>query len=147
MANSEHFVSSSVIVAATPEAIFEILSDPRKHPLIDGSGTVREGISGPDRLVLGSKFGMRMKIGLGYRIRNTVVEFEPNRLIAWKHFSPHRWRYRLEPVEGGTRVTETFDYSRMPLPAIIGRSPMATNNLRAIKNTLHRLKSHVEGGE
>ena len=61
---------------------------------------------------MGTKFGMDMKMGpLPYRITNTVVEYEENRLIAWQHLGKHRWRYELEPVEGGTLVTETFDYS------------------------------------
>ena len=37
---------------------------------------------------------------------NKVVEYEPNRLIAWCHPGKHRWRYELEPVDGGTRVTQ-----------------------------------------
>jgi uncharacterized protein YndB with AHSA1/START domain len=28
-------------IATTPDRIFEMLTDPSKHPLIDGSGTVR----------------------------------------------------------------------------------------------------------
>lgn len=148
MAQNHHSVSSSVVVDAKPEDVFALLADPRKHPLIDGSGTLREGISGPDRLVLGSKFGMRMKLGLGYRISNTVVEYEEDRRIAWKHFGPHRWRYELEPVgESSTKVTETFDYSRMPLPGVVGRTPLPSNNLKAIEKTLRRLKSYVETGE
>ena len=42
------------------------------------------------------------------RVTNRVVDFEPNRLIAWRHFEPQRWRYELEPVTGGTRVRESF---------------------------------------
>ncbi|QUH04379.1 SRPBCC family protein [Saccharopolyspora erythraea] len=148
MAQNQHSVSSSVVVEAKPEDVFALLADPRKHPLIDGSGTVREGISGPDRLVLGSKFGMQMKLGVGYRVSNTVVEYEENRRIAWKHFAPHRWRYELEPVgESGTKVTETFDYSRMPLPGVVGRTPMPANSLKSIEKTLQRLKSHLENGD
>jgi len=50
-----------------------------------------------------------MKLVLGYKILNTVVEFEEGRLIAWRHFYGHRWRYRFEPVDEGTLVTEQWD--------------------------------------
>ncbi len=34
-------VSASTTVAAPPATVFAILADPRQHPRIDGSGTVR----------------------------------------------------------------------------------------------------------
>lgn len=110
---SDRIVSESVDIAAPPEKVFDILADPHQHPRIDGSGTLQQTIKGPDRLSKGAQFGLDMKLfGLPYKIRNTVVEFEDNRRIAWRHFGGHRWRYVLEPTENGTRVTESFDYSR-----------------------------------
>jgi uncharacterized protein YndB with AHSA1/START domain len=104
--------SGSIVVPVPPAEVFALLADPRRHAEIDGSGTVQQVVEAPERLELGSQFSMGMKMGASYRTANTVVEFEPDRLIAWKHFAPHRWRYELEPVEGGTRVTETWDASR-----------------------------------
>lgn len=110
---SSRLVSASTTVAAPPQVVFAILADPRQHPRIDGSGTLQGTVSGPERLSKGAEFGMDMKMyGLPYKIRNRVVEFDEGRLIAWRHFGGHRWRYELEPADGGTRVTETFDYSR-----------------------------------
>ena len=105
-------VSGSRVIAAPAQAIFDILADPAMHPVIDGSDTVREPTTGGQpRLALGSEFGMRMRIVVPYRITNRVVECEEGRRIAWTHFGGARWRYELEPVEGGTRVTETYDWS------------------------------------
>lgn len=105
--------SASIIIAAEPATIFNILANPSRHPDIDGSGSVRQAMQGPDRLELGSEFGMSMKLGLPYRIKNRVVEFEEDRLIAWRHYGQHRWRYELTPTDdGGTQVTETWDLSR-----------------------------------
>ena len=109
---SPRMISDSRVVPAPPEEIFALLSDPACHPEIDGSGTVRQLISDPGPMQLGSEFKMAMKLfGYPYKMTNIVVEFEENRLIAWRHWGRHRWRYELEPVEGGTRVTETADYS------------------------------------
>ena len=66
-------------IAASPEAIFDLLADPARHREIDGSGTVRDASGGSQRLQLGSTFGMAMKMGIPYSMVNTVIEFEENR--------------------------------------------------------------------
>lgn len=140
-------VSASTTVAAPPAVVFAILADPRQHARIDGSGTVRGALSGPDRLELGSTFGMRMRIGAPYRIRNTVVEFEPDRQIAWRHLGTHRWRYELEPsADGGTRVTETWDVSRCNAPTrwVLGALGYPRTHARSIEQTLANLRAAAE---
>ncbi|NYD40190.1 SRPBCC family protein [Nocardioides panaciterrulae] len=144
---STRLVSASTIVAAPPEVVFAILADPRQHPRIDGSGTLQGTISGPARLTKGATFGMDMKMfGLPYKIRNRVVELEEDRRIAWRHFGGHRWRYELTPVEGGTRVTETFDYSRYNRfwAKGIEITGFPDRNRRGIEETLVRLKAAAE---
>ena len=103
-------VSVSQFVPATPQQIFELLATPKRHCEIDGSGTLRGELSGPARLSLGAKFGMSMRMYVPYRITNIVVGFEEGKQIGWRHFGGHIWRYILAPVEGGTLVTEQFDY-------------------------------------
>ncbi len=140
-------VSSSVDIDASADVVFAILADPRQHTRIDGSGSVREAVSGPDRLSRGATFGVDMKMaGLPYRIRNRVVEFEEGRLIAWRHFGGHRWRYALEPVGEGTRVTESFDYSMYAAPQrlLIEALGFPARNRQGIEATLRNLKSAAE---
>lgn len=138
--------SASTRIDAKPAVVFAILADPRQHERIDGSGTVKGGVTGPDRLELGSQFSMKMKQGAPYTMKNTVVEFTEDRLIAWRHIGLHRWRYELSlSVDGGTDVTETWDLSRYPglaargLHAIFGKRTKA-----AIVETLVRLKAAAE---
>lgn len=133
-------VSASTLVAAEPQAVFDLLADPRRHSEFDGSGSVRDAVSGPDRLAAGDTFGMSMQIGLPYRISNTVVEFEEGRRIGWRHFGRHIWRYELEPVAGGTRVTETFDYAPARSPRLIELMRYPEKNLASIRATLDRLR-------
>ena len=80
-----------------------------------------------------------MRWGLPYRISNTVVEFDEGRRIAWRHFGRHVWRYELEPVAGGTRVTETFDYTPARSPRALELAGAPQRNLRSIRATLDRL--------
>ena len=107
--------SARITIDAGPAHIFSILNDPRRHLEFDGTSTITASISGPKELVLGSKFGMKMHLGIDYRILNTVVEYKKNELIAWRHFGRWRWRYELEDLgDGKTQVTETFDGSYAP---------------------------------
>jgi uncharacterized protein YndB with AHSA1/START domain len=113
---TDKVVSVSRVIKASPETVFNVLTDPAQHPEIDGSDSIQKTRGESERLLLGSKFGMDMKMGiLPYRIKNTVKEFEENRLIAWAHFGGHRWRYELEPTDvdgvAATKVTESFDWS------------------------------------
>ncbi|KLL11817.1 MULTISPECIES: SRPBCC family protein [Protofrankia] len=134
-------IAATRTIPATAEQIFGLLADPAQHPVIDGSGTVRAvRPGGARRLTLGSKFGMDMRMGVPYRIENTVVEFEENRLITWRHFFGHRWRWLLTPLpDGRTEVTETFDWSTARIPWLIDVSPFLRKNRAGIEKSLERL--------
>lgn len=134
-------VQVELVIPAPPEAIFALLADPAKHAEIDGSGTVTGTKS--RQLKLGDVFGMSMNWGVKYRTKNVVIEFEPNRLIAWqtwanplasKFITGRIWRYQLEPVAGGTKVTETWDISQerfFSKPAIKRIASMTEKNMQA----------------
>lgn len=136
-------VSATRTIFAPPERIFALLVDPSKHPLIDGSGTVlatRPG--GAQRLRLGSTFGMDMKMGIPYRITNQVVEYEENRLIAWRHGGKHRWRWELKPSgDGATEVTETFDWGPARAGFFYSLLGFPQRNLKGMQNSLDRLET------
>ena len=129
-------------VAATPQEIFDLLADPRQHVHLDGSGSVRGVAGAPARLELGSTFQMSMHLGVPYRITSTVVEFDEPAQIGWRHMGGHIWRYRLRAVEGGTEVTEEFDWrpSRAPLMLRLMQAPR--RNAAALEATLDRLAEH-----
>lgn len=138
-------IQASRVVKATPQQIFDLLADPRKHALIDGSGSVQQArLNAPERLSLGAKFGMDMKIGLPYRITNEVVEFDEPKQIGWRHFGGHVWRYVLEPVEGGTKVTEQFDWTHNKSTLALKLMGAFDKNKKAIEATLERLAAHFE---
>jgi len=108
---TEDTVSATGTVPASPDAVFDCLRRPANHSELSGDGTVKGSRTGDEELSMDSRFGMKMKVGVPYRVSSKVVEFEQDHLIAWCHFGGHRWRWELEPVDGGTQVTETFDMS------------------------------------
>jgi hypothetical protein len=101
---------------------------------------VRGAVSGPERLSLGAKFGMDMRLGVPYRVSSQVKEFEEGQRIAWAHIGGHRWRYELEPLaDGSTRVTETFDATTARSARALKLIDAYNRNARAIEETLPRL--------
>ena len=143
--SKQRSVSVSRQIAAPADVIFDILADPSRHAEIDGSGTVRGAkLDDPERLKMGAKFGMKMKIVVPYDMRSTVVEFEEDRLIAWAHFGKHRWRYELEPTDGGTLVRETFDWSTAIWPRGIELMGYPKKHPANMAATLERLAALVE---
>ncbi len=138
--------AARITIDAPASEVFDVLADPSLHAAFDGSGTVRSFEEGPDRLTLGSRFGMGMRIKVPYRTDNEVVEFDEDRLIAWCHFNRHRWRYELEPVDDSTTVvTETFDGRTAIFPPSLLLLNAYSNNQTAVAKTLVRLKGYVEG--
>jgi uncharacterized protein YndB with AHSA1/START domain len=143
-------VSVERVVAAPPEAVFDLLADACRHIELDGSGQLRGVTPGvPERLSLGATFGMAMHMGMGYTMTNTVIEFEENRRIAWKatiagllgRFVGGRiWRYELEPVDGGTRVRESWDISEDHQRIFLRHDKVTTATRDNITRSLARLE-------
>lgn len=140
-------VEAERVIPASADTIFDLLADPAQHTAIDGSGAVRGARpKGPARLSQGAKFGMDMRIGVPYRVTNTVVEFDEGRRIAWRHFSGHTWRWILEPLGmGSTRVTEQFDVSTARAPWLLKLARVPERNRRSMEKSLDRLEQAVAG--
>ena len=138
------------VIPAPANAIFDVLADPAKHKLIDGSGML-QGATGESepRLTLGASFGMHMRLLVSYSTVNRVVEFEENRRIAWKTgptgligrvLAGRTWRYELEPVAGGTRVRESWDITDDHQRILLKLGNIYSNKTRKdMERTLERL--------
>jgi len=129
---TEHTASASATVAAAPGDVFAYLRNPANHAAISGDATVICDIKGSAPLVAESRFTMKMRRGpVRYRMTSKVVEYDPDRVIAWAHLGGHRWRWELQPDgDGGTVVTETYDQS--------------TARLRWLNRLLGYPKGHVD---
>jgi uncharacterized protein YndB with AHSA1/START domain len=136
------------VIDAPAAEIFALLVDPSRHKEIDGSGTVRDPKEASQVLTLGSKFGMSMKKGLPYSMVSEVIEFEPDRRIAWQtrpsvaplglFIGGRIWRYELEPVDSGTtRVRESWDISQERAKLVV--RAMRRQTREAMEATLARL--------
>jgi len=144
---TEKVISVERVIPASAQQIFDLLADPSMHPVLDGSGTVkRSAESNPARLRLGARFGMGMRLVGPYRVRNKVSEFEEGRRIGWHHFANNVWRYELEPVDGGTRVRESFDYTRGLFPRFVLKAlGFLDRTPAAMERTLENIEQHLAG--
>lgn len=145
---SEQSVSVEREIGAPAAAIFALLNDPAGHVLLDGSGTVRKSLPGnPTTMELGSTFRMDMKMGIPYRMPNTIVEWDQDRLIAWRQgWGHHVWRYELTPTEGGTLVRETFDWSTGRSALFLKVMRAESRNRVSMEATMDRLQAHFAEG-
>lgn len=120
---TDNYIAVTRRIPAPADRLFALLTDPARHPDIDGSGMVREAVS-PRRVTsVGDDFIMRMHHAeLGdYQMTNHVIAFEPSRRIEWMpepidgEPGRYRWGYELES-EGpdATVVTEIFDCAESP---------------------------------
>ena len=149
-------ISVERVINAPAGEIFAMIADAGRHSSFDGSGTVDHSTLESQPLELGSKFGMAMRgrpesLFLPYRTTNTVIEFEPDRRIAWKTtmgpgglIGGRIWRYELSPTEGGTLVRETWDVSQdrqRPMLKIGAMPKQAEDGMRA---TLERIAAQLE---
>ncbi|MGB7052135.1 MAG: SRPBCC family protein [Acidimicrobiales bacterium] len=148
-------------IEAPPTPIFDLLSDPSKHALIDGSGMLqglsgkKDSTEGTEPLGLGSTFGMGMKMGVRYTTLNRVVEFEPNRRIAWQtgpdgtwgRFVAGRiWRYELESTNDGTLVRESWDITGDHQRVLLKLGGIYSGKTRRnMEQTLARLDAAITG--
>jgi hypothetical protein len=89
-------------------------------------------------------------MGLPYRTTNTVIEYEPDRLIAWQTtmlgglVGGRIWRYELTPADGGTLVRETWDVSRDKQAFFLKATGMPKQAANGMRATLERIAKLVE---
>jgi hypothetical protein len=136
-------------IAATPEEVFAVVSDPRGHVTIDSSGMLMSAEPGTIARV-GDTFVVHMdrealndypELGL-YDVTNTVTAFEANREIAWtvrgRFNLGHIYGYRLEPIDAGTLVTSYYDWSAVEEKSKGGFPVIPESALRATLGILAR---------
>lgn len=147
----------SMDVAAPPEKVYDLVSDITRmgewSPECQRCSWAR-GATGPE---VGARFWARNKGRRGPSWVNMpkVVAAERGREFAFNRSGPgigsYTWRYRFEPVDGGTRVTESYDVEK-PLPAAMswlterwtGSSDRDADLRRGMLTTLERIKAAAE---
>ena len=150
---AEQQVSVSRVIAAPPEAIFDVLTDPARHSEIDGSGMVQSDDKTQRIQKVGDVFTMNMHaehMGGDYQTDNHVVAYDPNKLVGWKTApagtEPKGWQwvYRLEDNgSGSTDVSLTYDWTAVTDPELLEKNLFPMVSEEQMEESLAKLASEV----
>lgn len=144
-------ISASVEVAATPESVWEVLSDVGRMP--EWSPECRKiVVLGSPKKGVGTKMLGINRRGLAvWPTTSTVVRYEPGKAVAWKtRESGATWSYEITPTGKGSRVTgkrELPAYSlgtRLLGPLVGGAQGHDDELAEGIRTTLERIRSSIE---
>ena len=124
MSDDERLTAQRTIPAPAPD-IFRVITDPRGHVAIDGTGMLMSAEEPKPVEKVGDTFLIHMdREALGdfpmgkYDVVNTITKYEPDALLEWAISGVvmppigHVYGYQLEPApDGATLVTSYYDWS------------------------------------
>ena len=141
-------------IAATPEAVYAAISDVTRMGEWSEECRACEWHEGFDGPVVGATFDGHNRNGEHtWTSQGKVIEAEPGRSFAFEcsmmdfHYST--WGYRIEPHDGGSRVTEwsedlrpdsVLEFSK----EMSGVDDRAARNRETMSSTLERLAETLE---
>ena len=109
-------LAESVVVAVSPEALYDLVSDVTRT---GEWSPVCKACWWDDRVgpTVGASFtGRNETPARTWESRSRVVAADPGREFAWEVNGGFvRWGYSMEPVDGGTRLTESWEFRPMGL--------------------------------
>jgi uncharacterized protein YndB with AHSA1/START domain len=138
-------IEASRTINASPEQVFAVLADPKRHSEFDSANMLRGAGEKNDRVSkVGDEFVIEMHNDIlgDYQIVNEIVSFEENRRIGWAprlypsvdayrdklgDMDPggHTYTWELEPAsDGSTKVTQIYDWSKVNDATFRGLLPM-----------------------
>ena len=143
--------SDSIVIAASPESVFTVISDlpGMGRWSLENTGGEWLGVEGP---CAGAKFkGTNSRDGDTWSTTAKVLTYDPPTSfifdVTWHNFRISRWEFRVESAPGGCRVTESWTDRRNALLRRDGDSDGFSRSeftKESIHTTLVRLKEHCE---
>ena len=156
MSADERTGQGSVTVGADPERVWAMVTDVTRMGEWSPENQRGEWLDGATGPAVGARFkGYNRRGRSRWSTTCEVLESEPGRSFVFVTGSAEKpntwWRYRFEPVEGGTRVTESFEMTK-PLGAAsrwitrltTGVADRRTDMEQGIHATLAKLKAAAE---
>jgi uncharacterized protein YndB with AHSA1/START domain len=144
-------ISASVEVAASPEKVWELVSDVKR--MSEWSPECRKiVVLGSRKKGIGTNFvGVNRRGWAVWPTTSRVVRFEPGRAVAWKtRESGATWSYEIAPTATGATVTgrrelPSFSIGTKAMAPLIGGAEGHDHELaEGIRTTLERIKAAAE---
>ena len=149
--NQPLHISATVEVAATPEAVWEVVSDVKR--MSEWSPECRKiVVIGSPKQGPGTRFiGLNRRGWAVWPTTSKVVRFEPGAAVAWKtRESGATWTYEIAQAASGATLTGRRDLpafsaaTKLMAPVIGGASGHDEELAAGIRTTLERIKATVE---
>lgn len=138
-------IQESIVIQQPPEVVFAYISDYTRDP------QWREGVVEMTQSTAPTQLGVTTVEllefnGEAYETEAEVVEFEPNRKVAFRatssQYPTHGWR-TVEPVEGGTRFTYYLDIEMGGMMRLFAPL-MGRMFTQTVRHSLQKLKDILE---
>lgn len=147
---------ASITVAVTPDRAWTLLTDVTRMGEWSPENERGEWLDGATGPAVGARFkGYNRRGRAKWSTTCEVTEAAPPRSFAFVTGSPAKpatwWRYRFEPVDGGTCITESFELtkplggmSRLVTRVTTGVTDRRADMEEGIRTTLAAFKQAVE---
>jgi hypothetical protein len=145
------------VIAATPQALYDIVSDVTRTPELSPEIVKCTWVKGATGPAVGARFRAINSAGRGPNWPNTpvVVAAEPGREFAFARTEPFggtlEWRYRFDPEGDGTKVTESYTVTKelsivgwFIIGTLYGRKDRRQDLRAGMEETLDRLAGVAE---
>lgn len=142
-------VERTTHIAAPPQAVYDIVMDPRR---LEDWVTIHQHIEGspPSPLEIGSTLTQCLKLaGTKFNVHWRVVENDPCQRVVWEGRGPvashARVEYRFDSNDGGTEFSyvNEYDLPGGPLGRFAGRAVSRVTQ-KELDGSLQRLRQLVE---
>ncbi len=141
------------VIPASTAAIFDVLTNPKRHVDLDGSGFVRADEKAERIKGVGDVFTMNMEgehMGGEYRTDNHVTGYAENTLVAWQTApagtEPPGWEWIWELTAQGpdeTLVRHTYDWSKVTDKELLKKVTFPLVTEAQLEDTLVKLDEAV----
>jgi hypothetical protein len=145
--------SASIDINATPERVYEIISDVTTIGERSPESTGAEWLAGDGgRAAVGARFKGHNRLGLlRWTTECEVTAATPGREFAFDvvHRSGRvetSWRYLIEALGDGCRLTETYEFQWCPIAYRLAEIPFPRDRQlrRGITETIRQVKATAE---
>ncbi|RZT27284.1 carbon monoxide dehydrogenase subunit G [Kribbella sp. VKM Ac-2569] len=154
-------IEETIHVDATPDAVWQLITDVRRHPEYAGPKSITKVIDFDDTLHVGARWIAHEKFGpQKFDAPSEVTTWVPDHNFGWVSFPPMKeanrgeggrvfWSYTVTPELDGTRLTHHMEV----LPPAKGAWTLKTmyavlrlpaKQRRGIRTTLANIKSTAE---
>ena len=145
--------SASVVINRDPQTVFAVVSDITRTGEWSPECVSGRWVGGANGPAVGAKFEGDNELKVAGRTlkkwttTSEVTACVPGEVFEFIAEEYTTWRYQLEAVSGGTKVTESFDFTTKSAIQRFAAETLArrpSSMVKGMQKTLDQMKTHLE---